>query len=201
MGSAPRYDAVVIGAGHNGLVAAAYLSRAGRSVLVLEGRPVVGGACVTEEVWPGYRVSTAAYLCGLLHPGIIRDLRLEQHGYEILPKDPAFFSPFPDGRAFFVWRDDARTAEEIARLSRRDAAMYPEYEALLARLGAFVEPWLLRTPPDILRRSFADLADLLRFGRQVLGLRHQDLVHALRIAAQSARDFLDVECHLTSTLA
>ena len=99
MVSAARYDAVVIGAGHNGLVTAAYLSRAGRSVLVLERRPVIGGACVTEEVWPGYRVSTAAYLCGLLHPGIIRDLRLDQHGYEILPKDPAFFSPFPDGRS------------------------------------------------------------------------------------------------------
>ncbi len=77
MVSAPRYDVVIIGAGHNGLVAAAYLSRAGRSVMVLERRPVIGGACVTEEVWPGYRVSTAAYLCGLLHPGIIRDLRLD----------------------------------------------------------------------------------------------------------------------------
>jgi phytoene dehydrogenase-like protein len=191
MVSAARYDAVVIGAGHNGLVTAAYLSRAGRSVLVLERRPVIGGACVTEEVWPGYRVSTAAYLCGLLHPGIIRDLRLDQHGYEILPKDPAFFSPFPDGRALFVWKDDAQTAEEIARLSRRDAAAYPEYEAFLARLGAFVEPWLLRTPPDILRRNFADLAELLRFGRQVLGLRREDLVHAIRIVTQSARDFLD----------
>ena len=191
MVSVSRYDAIVVGAGHNGLVTAAYLSRAGRSVLVLERRPVIGGACVTEEVWPGYRVSTAAYLCGLLHPGIIRDLRLEQHGYEILPKDPAFFSPFPDGRAFFVWKDDAQTAEEISRLSRRDAAAYPEYEAFLARLGAFVEPWLLRTPPDILKRDLGDLAGLLRFAWQVLGLPRRDLVRAIRIATQSARDFLD----------
>ena len=186
-----RHDAVIIGAGHNGLVAAAYLSRAGRSVLVLERRPVIGGACVTEDVWPGYRVSTAAYLCGLLHPGIIRDLRLEQYGYEILPKDPAFFSPFPDGRALFVWKDDARTAEEIARLSPRDATAYPEYEAFLARLSAFVEPWLLRTPPDILRRSLGDLAGLLRFAWQAVGLPQRDLIRSIRIATQSARDFLD----------
>jgi phytoene dehydrogenase-like protein len=191
MFSRSRYDAVVIGAGHNGLVAAAYLARAGRSVLVLERRAVIGGACVTEEIWPGYRVSTAAYLCGLLHPTIIRDLRLDQHGYEILPKDPAFFSPFPDGRALIVWKDDAQTAGEIARLSRRDAAAYPEYEAFLARLGAFVEPWLLRTPPDIIRRSFRDVAEILQVGWQVAGLPRHDLVRAIRIATQSARDFLD----------
>jgi phytoene dehydrogenase-like protein len=191
MVSRPRYDAVIIGAGHNGLVTAAYLAGAGRSVLVLERRSVIGGACVTEEVWPGYRVSTAAYLCGLLHPAIIRDLHLEQHGYEILPKDPAFFSPFPDGRALIVWKDDAQTAEEIARLSQRDAAVYPEYEAFLARLGAFVEPWLLRTPPDIVRRSFRDIVELLHLTRQVAGLPRHDLVRAIRIATQSARDFLD----------
>jgi len=189
--SPSRYDVIIIGAGHNGLVAAAYLARAGRSVLVLERRPVVGGACVTEEVWPGYRVSTAAYLCGLLHPAVIRDLELERHGYEILPKDPAFFSPFPDGRALFVWKDDKRTAQEIARFSRSDAAAYPEYEAFLARLGAFVEPWLLRTPPDIVRRNASDIAGLLRFAWQTARLPRHDLVHALRIATQSARDFLD----------
>jgi phytoene dehydrogenase-like protein len=186
-----RYDVVIIGGGHNGLVAAAYLARAGRSVLVLERRPLVGGACVTEGVWPGYRVSTAAYLCGLLHPVIIRDLGLERHGYEILPKDPAFFSPFPDGRALFVWKDDAKTAEEIARFSRHDAEAYPDYEAFLGRLGAFVEPWLLRTPPDLVRRRPADVAGLLRFAWQVAGLPRGDLVRSLRIATQSARDFLD----------
>ena len=186
-----RYDVVVIGAGHNGLVAAAYLAAAGRSVLVVERREVVGGACVTEEVWPGYRVSTAAYLCGLLHPAVIRDLDLERYGYEILPKDPAFFSPFPDGRSLFVWKDDIQTAREIGRFSQRDAAIYPEYEALLARLGAFVEPWLLRTPPDILRRNASDISGLLRFAWQAVRLPPRDLVHVVRIATQSARDFLD----------
>ncbi|MGQ0551330.1 MAG: phytoene desaturase family protein, partial [Armatimonadota bacterium] len=112
------YDAIIIGAGHNGLVAAAYLSIAGLRVLVLERRDVVGGACVTEEVWPGYKVSTAAYLCGLLQPRIISDLELHRFGYEILPKDPAFFSPHQGGGGFFVWADPRRTAEEIARFSR-----------------------------------------------------------------------------------
>ncbi|HEY6102068.1 MAG TPA: NAD(P)/FAD-dependent oxidoreductase [bacterium] len=191
MSSRSRYDVVVIGAGHNGLVAAAYLARAGRSVLVLERRDVFGGACVTEEVWPGYRVSTAAYLCGLLHPTVIRSLRLDQHGYEILPKDPAFFSPFPDGRALIVWKDDAQTAAEIARFSRRDAAVYPEYEAFLARLGAFVEPWLLRTPPDLIRRNVRDVAGMVQFAWPVATLPRRDLVRALRIATQSVRDFLD----------
>src|SRR3990172_1517782 len=126
------YDALIIGAGHNGLVTAAYLARAGLRVLALERRPVVGGSCVTEEVWPGYRVSTAAYLCGLLQPRIINDLDLGYFGYEILPKDPAFFSPFPDGRRLFIWRDDHQTAEEIAQFSQADARRYAEYEAVLA---------------------------------------------------------------------
>lgn len=185
------YDAVIVGGGHNGLVTAAYLARAGLRVLVLERRPVLGGAAVTEEPWPGYRISTAAYLCGLLVPRIIADLELERHGYEILPKDPAFFSPFPDGRSLFVWRDDRRTAEEIARFSPADAQRYPEYEALLARLAAVVEPWLLRTPPDLVRRRLSDVAGLAHLGWDILRLPRGDLVQALRIATQSARDFLD----------
>jgi phytoene dehydrogenase-like protein len=185
------HDAVIIGAGHNGLVAAAYLARAGLRVVVLERRPLVGGACVTEETWPGYKVSTAAYLCGLLQPTIIRDLDLPRFGYEILPKDPAFFTPLPDGRRLFVWRDDRRTAEEIARFSARDAAAYVEYEAFLARLAEFVEPWLLRTPPDLLARRLDDLWALGRLGYHALRLPPADLVQAFRILTQSARDFLD----------
>lgn len=187
----PRYDAIIVGAGHNGLVTAAYLARAGLRVLVLERRHVVGGACVTEEVWPGYRVSTAAYLCGLLQPKIIHELELERFGYEILPKDPAFFSPFPDGRALFVWRDDQQTADEIARFSSRDSRRYPEYEAFLARLAAFVDPWLLTTPPDLVRRRWGDLWTLGRMGLRALRLPPRDLVQAVRLITQSARDFLD----------
>src|SRR6058998_499626 len=99
-----KYDVIIAGGGHNGLVTAAYLARAGRKVLVLERRELVGGCAVTEEVWPGYRVSTAAYLTSLLQERIIRELDLPRYGYAVDAKDPAFFSPFPDGRYLFFWQ-------------------------------------------------------------------------------------------------
>jgi phytoene dehydrogenase-like protein len=185
------YDAIIIGAGHNGLVTAAYLARAGLRVIVLERRDVVGGACVTEELWPGYKVSTAAYLCGLLQPRIIHDLQLDRFGYEILPKDPAFFSPLPDGRGFFLWRDERRTAQEIANISPRDAQRYPEYEEFLIRLAEFVEPWLLRTPPNVPVRAWDDLWHLGRLASQALRLPPRVFTRAMQILTQSARDFLD----------
>jgi phytoene dehydrogenase-like protein len=172
--------------------------------LVLERRSLVGGACVTEEVWPGYRVSTAAYLCGLLQPRIIRDLDLERLGYQILPKDPAFFSPFPDGRRLFLWQEERRTAEEIAAFSTRDARRFPEYEAFLARLAEFVEPWLLRTPPDLLARRWEDLWQMGRLGLGALRLPPRTLAGGLRLMTQSAADFLDgwfESPHLKAALA
>src|ERR1700758_2541494 len=125
---ASKFDAIVIGAGHNGLVTAAYLARAGWKVLVLERRHIVGGACVTEEVFPGYRVSTAAYLVSLLQERVVRDLELRRFGYDVLPKDPAYFAPSPDGRHMFMYADQRRTCDELARFSARDAARYPRYE-------------------------------------------------------------------------
>src|SRR6201996_2314154 len=122
------YDAVIIGGGHNGLVAAAYLARAGRKTLVLERRELLGGCAVTEEVWPGYRVSTGAYLTSLLQERIVRELYLERYGYAVDAKDPAFFSAFPDGRHFFMWQDRAKTLAEIAKFSRHDAEVYAAYE-------------------------------------------------------------------------
>src|SRR5579863_674805 len=123
-----KYDTIIIGGGHNGLVTAAYLARAGRSVLVLERREMLGGCAVTEEIWPGFRVSTGAYLVSLLQERIVRELELERFGYRVQPKDPAFFSVYPDGRHLFFWGDERRTLEEIAKFSERDALAFPKYE-------------------------------------------------------------------------
>src|SRR4029450_7078955 len=121
-----KYDAIVIGAGHNGLTAAAYLARAGRKVLVLERRPVVGGAAVTEEIFPGFKFSVCSYVVSLLRPEIIRDLDLVSHGLEILPLDGTF-TPMPDGNYLWRMNDHGRTRREIARHSRLDAEAYDEY--------------------------------------------------------------------------
>src|SRR5262252_10250406 len=128
-----KYEAIVIGGGHNGLVTAAYQARAGRKVLVLERREMVGGCAVTEEVWPGYRVSTGAYLISLLQERIVRELELPRYGYQVDAKDPAFFSPFPDGRYLFMWQDRSKTLAEIVKFSKKDAEAYPKYEAHLER--------------------------------------------------------------------
>src|SRR5215813_5946482 len=142
------FDVIIIGAGHNGLVTAAYLARAGRRVLVLERRELVGGCAVTEQIWPGYRVSTAAYLTSLMQERIVRELDLPRHGYQVDAKDPAFFSIFPDGNHFFMWQDRARTLAEIARFSKHDAQVYPAYEDQLERISRVIEWLLLTTPPQ-----------------------------------------------------
>src|ERR1051326_6180924 len=146
-----QYDAIVIGAGHNGLIAAGYLAKAGRRVLVLERREIVGGACVTEEVWPGYRISTAAYLCSLLRPEIIRDLELEKHGFEVYRRATAGFAPFPDGRHFALYPDADRTRAELERFCREtpeDVDAYFQFEADVEKAAEIVDRWMLRTPPD-----------------------------------------------------
>src|SRR6478672_1971490 len=122
-----EYDAIIIGAGHNGLTTAAYLARAGYKVLVLERRDILGGCCITEEVWPGYKVSTAAYVNSLLRPQIIRDLELARHGFEMLPRSPSSFTPFPDGRSLMLGPDKAQTHREISKFSTRDAEALPRY--------------------------------------------------------------------------
>src|SRR5215211_4800185 len=131
------YDVIVVGGGHNGLVTAAYLAGAGAKVLVLERREVLGGACVTEELWPGFKVSTAAYVNSLLRPEIIRDLELKRHGFKMLPRNPSSFTPFPDGRSLLLGPNKAQTHSEISKFSAKDAEALPKYEAMLerARLG------------------------------------------------------------------
>ena len=185
-----RYDAVVIGGGHNGLTAAAYLARAGRKVLVLERRHVLGGAAVTEEVFPGYRFSVCSYVVSLLRPEIIRELDLTRHGLEILPLDGTF-TPMPNGD--YLWRvnDHARTRREIARHSRLDAEAYDEYGRAMVAMGRFVKPILGMQPPDPTSLSPSGLKQLLGLLRRFQQLPPQDQYNQVQLMTMSAVDFLD----------
>jgi phytoene dehydrogenase-like protein len=188
--SPSQYDAIVIGAGHNGLVTACYLARAGQRVLALERRHVVGGACVTEETFPGFKVSTAAYVNSLFHKAIVRDLRLAAYGYEVLPRDPSSFTPFPDGRSLTMGPDAELTRKEIAKFSVRDSERYPQYEAMLERVAAVVEPTLTMRPPDLLRPRVGDLRSLVALRRAFRSLG-DGAGEAVEILTGAARPILD----------
>ena len=185
-----KYDAIVIGAGHNGLTAAAYLARAGRKVLVLERRHVIGGAAVTEEIFPGFKFSVCSYVVSLLRPEIIRDLDLARHGLEILPLDGTF-TPMPDGN--YLWRvnDHARTYREIARHSRCDAEAYDEYGRAMLEMSRFVKPMLGMTPPDPFSMRLSQLRVLRDLGRRFALLSDVDRCNQLQLMTMSAADFLD----------
>ncbi|MBL8908404.1 MAG: NAD(P)/FAD-dependent oxidoreductase [Rhizobiales bacterium] len=163
------YEVVIIGAGHNGLVCGAYLAKAGLKVCVLERRSLIGGASVTEEIWPGYRVSTAAHMMGLLQPRVILDLELQKFGYEIIPTPPIVHhidsaGPIP------VWREPDKLAAEFARLSQRDAAAYPAFAAHLARLGPIFQKLLWEIPFDPSSLSPGNLMDVALFAWRNRGM-------------------------------
>ncbi len=184
------HDIIIVGAGHNGLVTAAYLARAGLRVLVLERRELVGGACVTEELWPGFKVSTASYVNSLLRPEVIRDLELHRHGFELLPRSPSSFTPFPDGRFLLMGPDKELTRQQVGKFSRRDAEALPRYEAMLERVADFIEPTLLQTPPDPWSFRPRDLLQMAGLGWRFLRLG-KDGPRALEILTGAARPILD----------
>ena len=185
-----RFDAIVIGAGHNGLVAAAYLARAGLRTVVLERRDRIGGACVTEEVWPGHRISRAAYVAGLLRPALIRELDLEGRGLRLLQRDPSSFTPLADGRGLLLGPDPALCAREIGRFSPRDAARYADYEQLLDRAARAFEPLLDAPPPDPARLALRDLGTVAGIARSLFGMR-RDLARVAQLLVAPARATLE----------
>src|SRR5580704_5962380 len=144
-----RYDAIVVGAGHNGLTAAAYLARAGLSTLVLERRAIVGGCCVTEEIAPGCRASTTSYIASMLRPTVIRDLDLAAHGLRMVPCDPALAVPFADGYVLPWWAERERALQEFRKISVRDAATFARIDDQLKRLARYLQPFFLEPPPDV----------------------------------------------------
>src|ERR1044071_1803479 len=149
-------DVLILGGGHNGLVAAGYLARAGLKVALLERRAVLGGACVTEELFPGYRFSACSYLCYLLQSKVIEDLELRRHGFEIDHIDPWRFLPLPDGNRLLLWDGVEQTQEEIARFSKRDASNYPRWIEFWERAAGLIHPHFLTPPPTV-----AEIADRL----------------------------------------
>src|SRR6202142_118996 len=190
MPSNSKYDAIIIGGGHNGLTTAAYLAGSGKKVLVLERRLVLGGAAVTEEVFPGFKFSVCSYVVSLLRPEIIRDLDLPRHGLEILPLDGTF-TPMLSGD--YLWRvnDHGKTHREIARHSRLDAEAYDEFGKAMQPMCHFVKPIMNMVPPDPATLNPRELMKLLFIGRRFQGMSSEDKYNQVQLMTMRAIDFLD----------
>jgi phytoene dehydrogenase-like protein len=184
------YDAIIIGAGHNGLTAAAYLGRAGKKVLVLERRHIIGGATVTEEIYPGFKYSVCSYLVSLLRPEIIRELDLARHGLEIIPLDSTF-TPMPDGNYLARWGDHAKTRRELLRHSPADADAYEQFGKLMYHMAMGVKPMLGLIPPDPSSLDPRELVSLFRLARTFKGLGTRYLYDMAKLMTMSSADFLD----------
>jgi phytoene dehydrogenase-like protein len=197
-------DVIIVGGGHNGLVAAFYLAKAGFKPLVLERRAQVGGCAVTDEFHPGFRCSTLAHNTGPLRADIVRDMQLEKHGLKLTTPEVSTVSLLPDGRALVLYSDAKKAAEEIAQWSQKDAASYADFGAALGKIGKVIGEALLLTPPDIDSPSSGDLWGMLKTGRSVRNLGKRDLYRVLRWGPMAVADlvaeFFDTE-PLRATIA
>ena len=173
-------DVVIIGGGHNGLVTAFYLAKAGYKPLVLERRAQPGGTAITEEFYPGFRCSILAHTAGPLRPDIVRDMQLEKHGLRLITPEVGVVSLSPEGRALVLYNDANRSAQEIAKFSQKDAAKYPEFQTSLAKVGKVIGGALALAPPNIDRPNRGDLWGILQTGRSIRNLGKKDMYRLLR---------------------
>lgn len=190
-----QYDVIIVGAGHNGLTTAAYLAKAGRSVLVLERRDVVGGCAVTEEVdarlAPGCRVSSASYIASMLRPKIIKDLKLASYGLKMVACDPGVQAAFEDGDVVAWWSNDDTMRTELIQIAPSDVDRFFETQAELKRLAAYLQPFFLEAPPDLNARGLKKLSELWRLYRRFGGIGGQDISSMTRFLTGSLGEFLD----------
>jgi phytoene dehydrogenase-like protein len=190
-----RYEAIVVGGGHNGLVAAAYLAKAGLKTLVVERRNLLGGMAVTEEIYPGFRVDTVAHEAGMIRPQIVQELFLKMHDLELMPAGggagPAVFAPQPDGRALALWSNHALSAGSLGYFSQHDATNFAEYRQAVNRFAAFLERALSQTPPDLAQLDVNTMMSWLSLGREFKGMGGRDMYGLLRVLPMSLQEWME----------
>jgi len=187
----PTYDAIIVGGGHNGLTAAAYLARSGLKTVVLERRDIVGGCCVTEEIAPGCRVSTTSYVATMLRPEVIKDLRLGEHGLRMVPCDPAIQVAFPDARVVPWWADRDRAVAEFRKHSVKDAETFVRVHDRLNKLARYLQPFFMEPPPEADASSLHGWSDLFRVGKRFRGISSKEIAQLVSFLTGSLGEFLD----------